>query len=285
MKTYNGLCIEARNALREYGAENPNLEARSLVALAAGKTLDELIRDYMLYASDDIEHEVLSLVDRRIAGEPLAYILGSWEFYGLDMVVTSDVLVPRIDTEVLVDEALSRIPDKTAELRVLDLCCGSGCIGCALGVHLPKAKLVLADLSTPALHVARANVMKHNLGVRTSCVQANALSLPLENLGQFDMILSNPPYITPEEIGTLDPSVRDFEPMMALDGGEDGYMFYRSIIRKWRRLLKKGGWLLFEVGEGQAEYVKEHMRRAGFSHVTAIKDTGCTERVVAGQLY
>ena len=284
MKTYNGLCIEARNALREYGAENPNLEARSLVALASCKSLDELIRDYMLYASDEIEHRVLALVDRRIAGEPLAYILGSWEFYGLDMTVTPDVLVPRIDTEVLVDEALNRIPDRSAELRILDLCCGSGCIACALGVHLPKAKLVLGDLSNPALHVARNNIMKHNLGARSSCVQVNALNLPPENLGRFDLIVSNPPYITPAEIQTLDPSVRDFEPMMALDGGEDGYMFYRSIIRKWKRLLREGGWMLFEVGEGQAEYVKEHLRRAGFSRVTAIKDTGCTERVVAGQL-
>ena len=153
-----------------------------------------------------------------------------------------------------------------------------------MGVHLPKAKLVLGDLSNPALHVARSNIMKHNLGARSSCVQVNALNVPPENLGTFDLIVSNPPYITPEEIQTLDPSVRDFEPMMALDGGEDGYMFYRSIIRKWKRLLKPDGWMLFEVGEGQADYVKEHLRRAGFRRVTAIKDTGCTERVVAGQL-
>lgn len=284
MKTYNNLCIDARNALREYGAENPNLEARSLVAYAAEKSLDELVRDYMLYASDEIEQGVQALVNRRIHGEPLAYILGSWEFFGLDMVVTPDVLIPRIDTEVLVQEALDCLPDRTADVRILDLCCGSGCIGCALGVNLPHAKIVMGDASDKALRVARANVMKHNLGARTSCLQVNALSLPIDNIGTFDIIVSNPPYITSADVLTLDSSVKDYEPLMALDGGEDGYMFYRTIIRKWKRCLREGGHLLFEVGEEQAQHVAQLMKRANFKDIRIIKDTGCTERVVSGHL-
>ncbi len=284
MKTYNNLCIDARNALREYGAENPNLEARSLVAYAAEKSLDQLVRDYMLYASDEIEQGVQSLVNRRLHGEPLAYILGSWEFFGLDMVVTPDVLIPRIDTEVLVQEALDCCTDHTADLRILDLCCGSGCIGCALGVNLPRAKIVMADASDKALHVARANVMKHNLGARTSCLHVNALSLPIDNIGTFDLIVSNPPYITSADVLTLDSSVKDYEPLMALDGGQDGYMFYRAIIRKWKRCLREGGHLLFEVGEDQAQHVAELMKRANFKDIRIVKDTGCTERVVSGHL-
>ncbi len=285
LKTYNQLCIDARNALRTADSENPNMEARQLVAYASGKTVGQLVRDYMLYSSTAIEDTVAQLVARRIGGEPLAYILGTWEFYGLDFTVTPDVLIPRIDTEVLVTEALQcmEAADNTAP-RVLDLCCGSGCIGIAIGHSLPKARVVMVDISDKALRVARSNVMKHTMGSRTSCVKANALKPPPINLGSFDLIVSNPPYIKSMEVLTLDSSVRDFEPLGALDGGEDGYMFYRAILKKWKPCLREGGWLLFEVGEEQAEYVSLQMKKAGFRNIHTVKDTGCTERVVAGQI-
>ena len=284
MKTYNQLCIDARNVLRELGSENPNMEARHLVAFAAGKTLGQLLKDYMLYASGEIERSLEGLLDRRRMGEPLAYILGSWEFYGLDLNVTPDVLIPRIDTEVLVRQALDTFTGVKNDPRVLDLCCGSGCIGCAIGVNLPQSRIVMVDISDKALRVARSNVMKHTMGSRTSCVKANALKPPPANLGTFDLIVSNPPYIKSMEVLTLDSSVRDFEPLGALDGGEDGYMFYRAIIKKWKSCLRKQGWLMFEVGEEQAQYVALQMKKAGFGNISIVKDTGCTERVVAGQL-
>ena len=283
MKTYNQLCIDARNAVRNCGSENPNMEARNLVAFASGKTLGELVRDYMLYASSEIEQKVNELVARRQRGEPLAYILGTWEFYGLELNVTPDVLIPRIDTEVLVQEAIDVLGDPTEPPRILDLCCGSGCIGVVLGQHFRSSRVVMVDMSDNALRVARSNVMKHGMGARVSCVKANALKAPPLNLGTFDMIVSNPPYIKALEVLTLDSSVRDFEPLEALDGGEDGYMFYRSITKKWRSILRENGWLLFEVGEEQAQYVALQMKKAGFTNIRTVKDTAGTERVVVGQ--
>ncbi len=284
MKTYNQLCIDARNAIRAAGSENPNMEARNLVAFASGKTLGELLRDYMLYTGDDIDRKVQELVARRVGGEPIAYILGTWEFYGLELNVTPDVLIPRIDTEVLVQEAVDTFQSADPQPRVLDLCCGSGCIGVAIGSRFPQSRIVMADMSDKALRVARSNVMKHGMGGRASCVKANALKPAPANLGTFDLIVSNPPYIKSMEVLTLDSSVRDFEPLDALDGGEDGYMFYRAIVKKWKQALRPGGWLMFEVGEEQAQYVSLQMKKAGFKNIKIVKDTGCTERVVAGQL-
>lgn len=284
MKTYNQLCIDARNAVRACGSENPNMEARSLVAFAAGKTVGELIRDYMLYANDHIEQKVNALIARRQNGEPLAYILGTWEFYGIELNVTPDVLIPRIDTEVLVQEAIDVLGSPAEPPRILDLCCGSGCIGVALGNHFPGSRVVMVDMSDNALRVARSNVMKHGMGARASCVKANALKAPPMNVGSFDIIVSNPPYIKSMEVLTLDPSVRDFEPLEALDGGEDGYMFYRAIAKKWRAVLRENGHLLFEVGEEQAQYVALQMKKAGFTNIRIVKDTYGTERVVLGQL-
>ena len=284
MKTYNQLCIDARNAVRACGSENPNMEARNLVAFAAGKTMGELVRDYMLYASGEIEQKVDALVQRRQNGEPLAYILGTWEFYGLELNVSPDVLIPRIDTEVLVHEAIETMKDYTEPPRMLDLCCGSGCIGVTLGQHFPQSRIVMVDMSDNALRVARSNVMKHTMGSRISCVKANALKEPPANIGTFDLIVSNPPYIKSMEVLTLDPSVRDFEPLEALDGGNDGYMFYRAIVKKWKSALRENGWLMFEVGEEQAQYVALQMKKAGFKNIRIVKDTAETERVVIGQL-
>ena len=284
MITYNQLCINARNAVREAGSENPNLEARNLVAFASGKSMSELIRDYNLYTGDEIERKVNQLVQRRLNGEPLAYILGTWEFYGMEFNVCEDVLIPRIDTEVLVQEALDTIASQNEAPRVLDLCCGSGCIGCAIGANIPRSRIVMVDMSDKALRVARSNVMKHTMGARVSCVKANALKAPPANIGTFDIIVSNPPYIKSMEVLTLDHSVRDFEPLEALDGGEDGYMFYRAITKKWKSVLRKDGWLMYEVGEEQAQYVALQMKKAGFKNIRLIKDTAGTERVVVGQL-
>ena len=284
MKTYNQLCIDARNAIRACGSENPNMEARNLVAFASGKTMGELVRDYMLYASNDIEQKVNELVGRRQNGEPLAYILGTWEFYGLELNVSPDVLIPRLDTEVLVQEAIEVLGNPAEPPRILDLCCGSGCIGIALGQHFPASRVVMVDMSDNALRVARSNVMKHGMGARASWVKANALKAPRINVGSFDIIVSNPPYIKSLEVLTLDPSVRDFEPLEALDGGEDGYMFYRAIAKKWKSVLRDNGWLLFEVGEEQAQYISLQMKKAGFINIRTVKDTYGTERVVVGQL-
>ncbi len=284
MITYNQLYIDTRNLLRANGVESANLEARLMVAGAAGKTTGELVRDFMLYTGDGIVKAVGNMASRRLAGEPLAYILGKWEFYGLELNVDPDVLIPRVDTEVLVQEAINAFLGRKNDPRVLDLCCGSGCIGCAIGHNLPMARIVMVDDSEQALRVARSNVMKCSLGSKVSCVKADVFEDPPAKIGTFDLIVSNPPYIRTMDILTLDPSVRDYEPMEALNGGEDGYDFYGVILEKWRPLLRDRGRLMFEVGEEQAETVMEMMKAAGFERVKAVLDTAGTQRVIAGEL-
>ena len=284
MKTYNDIYLQTRNALREHGIEGYSLEARLLVATAAGKTAQELLRDLSLYTTPEMAAKVADLTERRIAGEPVAYITGAWEFYGLPMVITTDVLIPRMDTELLVDAAKELLNGHKMDARVLDLCCGSGCIACAIGHELPATRLVAVDISANALEVCRKNIAANRLSSRAICMQADATASPPLSMGQFDMIVSNPPYIRSADMHKLDPSVRDYEPSWALDGGKDGLKFYKSIIKYWKALLRPGGYLLFEVGEGQAESVKEMMLTGGFRAVSSKFDTIGVERVVIGKM-
>ena len=284
MTTYNDVYMQARNALREHGIEGYNLEARLLVATAAGKTTQELLRDLSLYTTQEMADRVASLTERRISGEPVAYITGAWEFYGLPMYINSDVLIPRMDTELLVDAAKELLNGRKMDARVLDLCCGSGCIACAVGHELPAARVVAVDLSAKALEVARRNVAANRLSSRVICMQADATASPPMSMGQFDMIVSNPPYVRSADMKKLDPSVRNFEPSWALDGGKDGLKFYKSIIKYWKALIRPGGYLLFEVGEGQAESVREMLLTGGFRSVGSKRDTLGVERVVVGKM-
>ena len=284
MKTYSDIYLAARNILRKCGIENYNLEARILVAQAAGKTTAQLLRDMNLYTANEVENKVMDYTARRLRGEPVAYITGSWEFYGLPMTVTPDVLIPRPDTELLVDVSKYLLIGKKMDARILDLCCGSGCIACALGHELPASKLVAVDISASALEVSRSNIASNRLSSLVLCMQADALASPPLGIGQFDMIVSNPPYIPSAEIITLDASVRDFEPIWALDGGEDGLKFYKSIIKYWKSLLHPGGYLVFEVGEDQAAAVKEMLLSGGFTGSWTHKDSAGVERVVVGQM-
>ncbi len=282
-KTYNELYLALRQWLRDAGVDAHALEARLLVAGAAGKTPERLLQDLQLYASDEIARRVDALAARRLAGEPAAYLVGRWGFYGLDFAVTPDVLIPRMDTEVLVDCALTRLRGKTELARVLDLCTGSGCIGCAIAHALPESRAVLADVSAPALAVARENIAALGLAGRVEAELLDVRRDPPRALGSFDMIVSNPPYIRDDEMPELDASVRDYEPALALAAGPDGLDFYRAIAEKWTPLLRLGGWMLLEVGEGQAPDVTALLRRAGLRSLGTARDTAGTERVVFGR--
>lgn len=284
MRTYNDIYLSTRNLLRQSGIDGFSLEAKLLVAAAAGKTVPQLLRDMNLYASNRIEDTVTEFVARRMRGEPVAYITGTWEFYGLPMITNSDVLIPRMDTEKLVDTVKELFTGRKMDARILDLCCGSGCITCAIGHEMPATRLVAIDISANALDVCRRNIAATKLISRVICMQADALSSPPLGIGDFDMIVSNPPYIPSEEIKTLDSSVKDFEPVWALDGGTDGLKFYKAIIKYWKSLLRPGGYLLFEVGEGQAQPVSEMLQAAGFSYTDTRKDTLGIDRVVFGRM-
>ncbi len=283
-KTYNEYYIETRRALKNAGIEAYSLEARLLVAHAAGKSVEKLLQDLRLYTAENLTPRLQALLERRFAGEPVAYITGEWEFYGLPILVDKNVLIPRVDTEVLAEAAIESLRGRKMDARVLDLCAGSGCIGCAIARNLPATRVVVADVSPAAVSLCRKNVLHNNLSPRVTCIDADAKGMPPMLLGSFDMIVCNPPYIPSAEIDTLDSSVRDYEPRLALDGGEDGLDFYRAITANWKSVLRTGGQILFEVGAGQADAVKKILRLAGFTHVESIPDTLKIERVVMGKL-
>ena len=282
--TYNKLYLDARRQLKAAGIPAAQLEAREIVCYAAGKGREEFFRDLPLYASDMVEARVKELTARRLAGEPVAYIIGEWEFYGLTLNVSPEVLIPRMDTEVLAEEAILAARKAGEGCRVLDLCAGSGCVGLAVAANVPECRVVLADLSEGALRVCRQNIRRCGLSSRVISVTADAMLPPLPNLWDFDVIACNPPYIPAGDIPGLDSSVRDYEPHMALDGGEDGLDFYRSVCSRWKGALRLGGRLLFEVGMGQASDVELILAENGFEDVQSIQDTQGIWRVVAGTL-
>lgn len=280
--TYNNLYLDARKRLKAAGVEAAQLEARELVCFAAGKNREQFLRDMSLYASDEVEAKVAELMNRRLEGEPVAYLIGEWEFYGLPLDISRDVLIPRADTEVLAEQAILAARAAGEGARVLDLCAGSGCVGLAVAANAPQCRAVLADVSEEALKICRQNIRRNDLNARVTCVQADARQAPSSVLWDFDVIASNPPYIPTRDIDGLDSSVRDYEPHLALDGGDDGLDFYRDIAEKWRTALRLGGVLLFEVGIGQAADVEQILSRCGYEDIETFQDTGGIWRVVKG---
>lgn len=280
--TYNNLYLDTRQRLREAGVEGAQLEARELLCHAAGKSREQFYRDMALYAPDPVEEKLAALVERRLAGEPVAYLIGEWEFYGLTLDVTPDVLIPRMDTEVLAERAILLARAAGEGARVLDLCAGSGCVGLAVAANVPTCRVVLADVSEAALKICKGNVRRNELNARVTCVQADALQKPDAALWDFDVIACNPPYIPTGDMAGLDVSVRDYEPRSALDGGADGLDFYRAIAAQWGSALRLGGSLLFEVGINQAMDVAALLEGSGFEDIQSTQDTQGIPRVVEG---
>ena len=281
--TYNDLYLDARRALRRSGGEAAQLEARELLAFAAGKTREGLLRDLYLYAPDPVCERFQALLARALAGEPVAYLLGEWEFYGLTLEVCPDVLIPRPDTETLVEHALDFLKSCAGAPRVLDLCAGSGCVGLAVASRVPDARVVLGEWSEQALRVCRRNVRRCGLTGRVSTARLNALEPPPALFTDFDLVLSNPPYIPTGDLEGLDPSVRDFEPHLALDGGADGLDFYRAIAGQWRPALRRGGRLIFEIGYDQAPAVERILTESGWTGIASARDPGGHWRVAEAE--
>ena len=181
------------------------------------------------------------------------------------------------------EEAIAFVRER-GRCRVLDLCAGSGCVGLAVAASAPDCRVVLGELDPEAMKVCRGNIRRCGLGGRVSAVTLDALRPPPETLGEFQCVVCNPPYIPAGDVPNLDRSVRDFEPHLALCGGEDGYDFYTAILRHWRDILAPGGRMYFEVGIGQADTVRAMMRAGEFEDVTVVPDTGGIDRVVYGTL-
>ena len=278
--TYSSLYLDTRRTLKQAGTEAASLEAMELLACAAGKSREQLQHNMGLYVGSDMAARLKELVTRRLAGEPVPYIVGEWEFYGLTLDITRDVLIPRPDTETLAQEAIRLAKEAGSGARVLDLCAGSGCVGLAVAAHAPLCRVVLAELDEGALRVCRQNARRTGLSARVTCMEADARKKPASVLGAFDLLACNPPYIPTAEIAELDVSVRDYEPLSALDGGADGLDFYRVIIPTWAEVLRPGGALLFEVGMGQADAVAKLLEKDGYRNIALLADPRGIERVV-----
>ena len=222
---------------------------------------------------------IFGMANRRLDGEPLVYILGTQEFMGIEFNVNRNVLIPRQDTETLVEAVLGHI--KSDGATVLDIGCGSGCVGLSVAYHNPRVYTRGIDISAGAIEISRENAEKLGLVERADFIHADILSEHLK--GKYDVIVSNPPYIRSSEIEGLQAEVKVFEPHLALDGGEDGLVFYRRIVKEAKSLLNAEGMLAFEVGYDQAEDVAALMEES-FCDIRKIKDLCGVERVVTGIL-
>ena len=235
--------------------------------------------DPMMTVSKERADKYMELVGIRASKIPLQHITGSQEFMGLDFKVNEDVLIPRQDTELLVENAITYIKSVKGNVDVLDMCTGSGCIAISIDRLCENAKVTAVDFSGKALVVAKENNALNKADV--TFFQSDLF----ENVEkQYDVIVSNPPYIETDEIETLSDEVRLFDPMMALDGDKDGLKFYRNITEQASGYLKRGGWLMYEIGCSQAVAVSEIMHKNGFAEVTVIKDLSGLDRVVCGKL-
>lgn len=281
VKKISDLYLEARRAfMTQEDAQTAGLLARNLLCHVTGKTNEQILTDREMYAGEDTCKAMSQAVTRVLSGEPLAYVLGQWDFYGLTLQVTKDVLIPRDDTCAVTDLAIRQALFLDSNPRILDLCTGSGCIGLAIASRVKDAKVTCADISREAIAVAKKNITMQKLTGRVSCVLADALSEPSSFLGKFDMIVSNPPYVTTREMTELPGSVKDYEPHLALHGGQDGLDFYRAISANYRAALKPGGYLCFEFGMGQGDAVCEILQMNGYTILERSRDYHDIERAV-----
>jgi release factor glutamine methyltransferase len=281
--TIESLLRWAMDDFRARGVESPRLDAEVLLARALGTTRIQLIVDAKRPLAADELARMREMVRRRRTHEPVAYILAEREFYGRTFRVDRRVLVPRPDTETLVDVALARTRDRSLSLRALDLCTGSGCVAITLGRERPTSSFVGADVSADALAVARDNALRlgaYNVAWRQGDL-FDAAPLP----ARFDLVTANPPYIAAGEIASLMADVRDHEPRLALDGGDDGLALLRRVVAAApARLARPGGVLAVEVGAGQAPAVALLFAQAGFADIETKRDHARIERVVSGVL-
>jgi len=274
------------DVLKGHRVENPRLNAELLLAQCLGFSRETLYANLRREIQTEEKKALDELLRRRMAGEPLQYLLGHQEFWSVDLKVDPRVLIPRPETEVLVDQALSILATPFGRVpRVLDIGTGSGAIVIALTNEFEEIFAVATDISHEALKVAKENARTVGVGQRIRFVRGDLLH-PFRSLtdGVFDLILSNPPYICRSDIEGLTREVKDHEPRLALDGGEDGLDFYRQMSRQVPSYLRKGGWLLVEIGQGQGTEISTLFEQSGcFSAPELVRDLSGIERVIKVQ--
>lgn len=263
--------------------DSPRINAELLLAHIIGcKRLDL----YLAFDRPLTEPELniyRGLIKRRASYEPLQYIIGTVEFYGLVFKVTSSVLIPRPETELLVENIIKELSNEE-QLNILEIGCGSGNIAISLAYHLKQAQIITTDISDAALNLAKENSQKLGVADRISFIRHNILTDDLLKFSMFDLVVSNPPYVSLQSYSSLQKEIMDFEPRLAVTDESDGLTFYRIISEKVSGNIKKGGKLFFEISHGQCDDVKSIMTKNNFSKIEVIKDYQNIERIVVGVL-
>lgn len=287
-----------KNRLAESDIADAEIDCKILYCFMMNITSTQIILEYQKILPDALCDQYFELLDRRCSGVPVQYITGTQEFMGLEFDVNEQVLIPRQDTETMVEDAISIISGNTLrgeklpikqkkDVVVLDLCCGSGAIGLSIANFCSNAKVICADISSKALSVTKQNAQKLSVAKKVHFEEGNLLE-PFKGRfknKKFDLILSNPPYIKTDVIPTLQTEVRDHEPMMALDGGADGLDFYRAIIADAAQCLRKEGILMLEIGHDQREAVLELIDETGqYDYVTGLTDLAGRDRIIVAIL-
>jgi len=263
---------EASERLRAASVPNDLLDAQTLLAAAMSKDRAYLIINFNQRLSEDLLSNFQTMIGRRAAGEPLQYITGHQEFFGLDFEVTPDVLIPRPETELIVEETIRLVQqNRIGSPVIVDVGAGSGCIAVTLARELGDARVIATDISRPALRVARRNAARHALEDRVDFVASDLLDAFAEE-GFADFILSNPPYVSDEEMPTLQREVRDWEPHLALTDSNDGLSVYRRLLIDASSRLKPGGYLICEMGYTQSERISAMVDRAVWGEARLLDD-------------
>lgn len=278
MVTVPELYFHAKKILERNNIESASFEAMCIVEHVFGKKLALLLAE-KLNASEDQENTVNNIAYRRISGYPLQYLLGKWEFFGLPFYVGEGVLIPRQDTETLVETALKiKLPENP---KIVDLCSGSGCIAAALYLNIKNAEVTAVEISDKAVEYIEKNSKHNNADI--NIVKGDVFSEETaEKFKDIDVIVCNPPYLTEDDMNSLQREVT-FEPETALFGGRDGLDFYRIITKIWRECLKSGGILAYEIGMGQENHVKKIFEENNFTNIEMTKDLSGIIRVVRGE--
>jgi release factor glutamine methyltransferase len=269
-----------RDLLEKNGVNDADREAEIIVSHALGTDRVSLYSDNPDIPEESILH-IDQFVRRRLTREPLQYILGYTEFYGIKIILGTGVLIPRPETELLVEAAIkivSEFKGGSSKFKIIDLCTGSGCIALALAQRFPDAEVYGTDISEAALQYAEENARTNSI-TNATFLKGSLFNSLKKNL-RFDLIISNPPYIRRQDIKDLQPEIKDWEPVEALDGGEDGLDYYRAIIPEAGNYLKKHGYLMFELGIHQAKAVKKMAEDEGFGNISLIKDYAGIDRML-----
>lgn len=267
---------ELEKALREILKENAAFEAKEIIMSVCGMSTSDWIINRKAEVKEEHVNKVLEMAHRRISGEPLQYIIGKAGFMGMDFEVNKNTLIPRQDTETLIETLIDMIGDR--KVSILDIGTGSGCIGISLGTFLKDARITVLDISQEALNTALRNADRNGVKIKAVCM--DILSEIPE--GKYDIIVSNPPYIETSIIKSLQTEVRDYEPLSALDGGSDGLLFYRRVTDIAPRLLNEKGILAYEIGYDQGKKVHMLMEK-DFYDIRIIKDYCGNDRVITGK--